>query len=747
MGNNISGEKKAKRSEQKKTDDDGNTFKLSNRWSFFAERQPMVGWYAQQLFATGLDLLVSTKLSSSHDVRMLNALQRRHRPLIINRSGNDKDKEKEKVGDGPDEASRNVPPPFRPPPWITYEDESETSGKERDDLWFDFVADIGDGFDSCYTITYLQTRPELNVTDPDHLYQKNGGSVKTFRGDVLLLGGDLAYPVPSIDAYNLRFKKLYEMSFPWSSSDVPGCERYGPSNHPKCLAVPGNHDWYDSLTIFSSLFLRGHSADSLYTTPSQIGGGFKRPWPMGSNPGNASNASSSSGRPPLRKEVSNDATDNKEEDKEVNQVWLGGYVLGQDQTYFACKLPKNWWIFGIDLGLYMDIDVMQLRYFLSVVKEVLQDGESYNIIMMCHEPLWWFKTFKGFPMNLKKLLRTCKNFTTKTVSVRLWLAGDVHNYRRDSDVPFNTKLRRFGSTASLEKGPKGPLLTTDGFESQYHKVVAGGGGAFLHPTWLGVDNNAGHVDMNRKYVMGKVYPSSKTSTFLAFKNLLFPFYNRSFGLVTAGLYGMLLWWVTSSVGDAEGLDLFDIFFKFQNPMPTSIAAVLTLACVYFADGGAIKKVIQGGVHAAGHIAGIYGVYNFAQWVASHIAGRAGQIAATAACYIGGGYLVGSFIMGVYLLGSALAGTHWNESYSSFKCEDYKSFVRVHIDQNGDLELFAIGTDKANKKWKVADESPKDYREPLIAPKKEYEAKLVDYIKLRRKLRVEPTSTTIIVQEQ
>ena len=69
------------------------------------------------------------------------------------------------------------------------------------------------------------------------------------------------------------------MSFPWSGAEVPGCARYGPSNHPKCLAVPGNHDWYDSLTIFSSLFLRGHSADSLYNTnptaSSNMGAGGK----------------------------------------------------------------------------------------------------------------------------------------------------------------------------------------------------------------------------------------------------------------------------------------------------------------------------------------------------------------------------------------------------------------------------------------------------------------------------------------
>jgi hypothetical protein len=44
--------------------------------------------------------------------------------------------------------------------------------------------------------------------------------------------------------------------------------------------------------------------------------------------------------------------------------FVGGYSLGQDQTYFALKLPQDWWIFGVDLGLYNDIDINQLRYFL-----------------------------------------------------------------------------------------------------------------------------------------------------------------------------------------------------------------------------------------------------------------------------------------------------------------------------------------------------------------------------------------------
>ena len=57
----------------------------------------MVGWYAGQLFATGLDLLVSTKLSSSHDVRMLNGKKREEKEKEKEREKRkEKEKEKEK---------------------------------------------------------------------------------------------------------------------------------------------------------------------------------------------------------------------------------------------------------------------------------------------------------------------------------------------------------------------------------------------------------------------------------------------------------------------------------------------------------------------------------------------------------------------------------------------------------------------------------------------------------------------------
>ena len=55
----------------------------------------------------------------------------------------------------------------------------------KDDLWFDFMADTGDGGNSSYTVAKLLAQPSIQL--------RSGDFVHTLpRGDLLLIGGDLA---------------------------------------------------------------------------------------------------------------------------------------------------------------------------------------------------------------------------------------------------------------------------------------------------------------------------------------------------------------------------------------------------------------------------------------------------------------------------------------------------------------------------------------------------------------------------
>ncbi|HEV2905564.1 MAG TPA: hypothetical protein VGW32_10970, partial [Pyrinomonadaceae bacterium] len=71
----------------------------------------------------------------------------------------------------------------------------------------------------------------------------------------------------------------------------------------------------------------------------------------------------------------------------------------------------------------------------------------------------------------------------------------------------------------------------------------------------------------------------------------------------------------------------------------------------------------------------------------------------------GGFLAGTFIMGVYVLISLnFFGRHGNEAFSSLGIEDWKNFLRLHIEPNGNLTIYPIGIRRVPRKWKHSDKA-------------------------------------------
>ncbi|WP_436500254.1 metallophosphoesterase [Actinokineospora sp. HUAS TT18] len=108
---------------------------------------------------------------------------------------------------------------------------------DDDELWIDFVADVGDGFDPTYSIATLLAAGELAVEDQ-----------KLPRGRLLIMGGDQVYPSASTQNYEDRSKGVYRAAFPAPDGDPP-----------TLFALPGNHDWYDGLTSFLRVFAQKRS--------------------------------------------------------------------------------------------------------------------------------------------------------------------------------------------------------------------------------------------------------------------------------------------------------------------------------------------------------------------------------------------------------------------------------------------------------------------------------------------------------
>ncbi|MGH8867344.1 MAG: metallophosphoesterase [Actinomycetes bacterium] len=172
--------------------------------------------------------------------------------------------------------------PHRPVPWLSpgelvnaatkvvvsglfgsYADKRELQGTFPDpllachpgaeELWLDFVADVGDGFDPTYTVAWLLAQDKLDVLTPE-------GQTTTSTlppGSLLVMGGDEVYPTASTRLYEDRTKGPYKAALP----EAPG------GGEPRTLlALPGNHDWYDGLTSFLRVFCQGGRIGGWQTT-------------------------------------------------------------------------------------------------------------------------------------------------------------------------------------------------------------------------------------------------------------------------------------------------------------------------------------------------------------------------------------------------------------------------------------------------------------------------------------------------
>jgi Calcineurin-like phosphoesterase len=110
----------------------------------------------------------------------------------------------------------------------------------EEQVWVDFVADLGDGFNPTYAVARQLARETLVLAGTEE-------PIPTRRGQVLVMGGDQVYPTADESAYLNKFIGPYRAALPWTD----------PGRAPLLFAVPGNHDWFDGLTSFMRLLCRG----------------------------------------------------------------------------------------------------------------------------------------------------------------------------------------------------------------------------------------------------------------------------------------------------------------------------------------------------------------------------------------------------------------------------------------------------------------------------------------------------------
>ena len=375
-------------------------------------------------------------------------------------------------------------------------------------VWIDYVADVGDGFEATYSTAYLLAQDSLDIQ----------GAGMLPHGELLIMGGDQCYPQATREEYK---KRLLE-PFNWAFS-VPEPTR-------KLFAIPGNHDWYDGLIAFDSLFCS--SRDKLSEDKGNI---------------------------------------------------IGGWQCQQHRSYWAMRLPHNWWIWGADIQFSKYLDTAQVNYFEAMAKQL---EEGHTLIICLAQPSWMIADLQGLDEE-ENFFKITSIARARGAHIAAVIAGDWHHYNR-------------------YYAP----------ELDVHFITSGGGGAFLHPTHILKNNvsvrwpekqeaanapeaNAPGVRQGerwqaRRYDMRlrrgtraadnvvdqavqdvqdvleplqparmrrrrnplppqatKCYPSKTRSYILSLGNILFPFYNPGFALAVGLIYWFVTWQFQNLVTSEE----------------------------------------------------------------------------------------------------------------------------------------------------------------------------------------------------
>ncbi|MEV6306105.1 metallophosphoesterase [Actinoplanes sp. NPDC051861] len=463
------------------------------------------------------------------------------------------------------------------------------------DIWLDYVADLGDGFDATYSVAYLLAQSELDIDGE-----------KLPRGRLLLMGGDQVYPLASGDGYENRMKGPYRAALPEAPAGVP---------RPTLFALPGNHDWYDGLTAFLRLFARrkdGH---------------------------------------------------------------IGGWRTEQRRSYFAVKLPANWWLFAVDEQFGAYIDDPQLLYFEKAAREV---GPDDRVILMTPSPTWVKAVDKPEAYDaVDYFIRTI--LAPTQAHVRVLVSGDLHHYARYT-----------GEDREL--------------------ITCGGGGAYT----LGTQDLPDQImvppketltrsrSRSRPYDLAATFPNAETSTKLGW-GVFHRLPRRNAGFATMlGIIQTLTMLAMAGAASQGG----DIQRLFSIPLVLMLFIIMAATVLFAKPPGAdafakhSRHWILGIAHGLAQIALAAG----GTWVWLQLPFRdwqwPGPLVVAAVVYGPLIAIVSTQLCALYLLISGRFGVNLNELFAGQGIEDAKSFLRMHIDAGGTLTIHPIGVNKVCKKWEA-----------------------------------------------
>jgi hypothetical protein len=497
---------------------------------------------------------------------------------------------------------------------------------EDDELWVDYVSDLGDGFNATYSIAWLLAQKSLRVDGPVAGSRAGGAAsvpVELPRGQVLVMGGDQVYPTASGKEYEDRMVGPYLAAY-----STPECGETPPTAY----ALPGNHDWYDGLTAFLRLFARRE-------------GGH-----------------------------------------------LGAWQTKQTRSYFALKLPRNWWLLAVDVQGEAYLDDPQLDYFRNVANLLGPDDK----VIICYPQPSWAQT-REHPRGYDTLAYFRRKLIEPTgAKVRLMISGDLHHYARYAEKETDSE----------------------------QLITCGSGGAYLYathglPSKLTVPPRKPFaVDMRQQtFTLRKTYPSKPRSRALSAGIFLrLPWRNPGFAMLLGIVHALFL---LSLKGRAYQLLSLPAFL---------MIGVILAGSLFFATGlshGMVRRipVMLGLSHGIAHV--LLGYAGHFAWRELPFDDMSWPWPAVFAFVIYGPVagLAAAELVALYLFVAGGFRVNLNELFAGQGIEDYKGFLRMRFGADGSLTVYPIGVDRISRKW-----VPKPRREastPWLDPATPLDPRLIE----------------------
>ena len=388
------------------------------------------------------------------------------------------------------------------------------------------------------------------------------------------------------------------------------------------LGIPGNHDWYDGLDGFARLFRRRPYENLRPERTTGMYATLQR--------SELSRYTEFARRFMLGEHIEKPPT-----------LDLLGYRPAQSASYFVLPLAPGLHFYAVDRQL-RHVDYRQRQYFDSWK---LRHPGAGRVIALPDPPYHF-----GQPNLSGKGMLQALGFREGT-DEGLVLSGDIHHYERWSQ----------GATSY---------------------VVAGGGGAFLHPAPI----------VRRNFERAAEWPGPRQSRRLLWSVPPKVALGRS-GILPHFVFGMLLTPVVASLA----LGAERLAWAFTVPAFLFVAAVFALI-------GGVRRKARLGLSLSGMVAALsslsspwlldfalqkLGYLSMSDWFSGELSLGAGLALAFAVVVLGS--VVASGVFGAYLTMLTLFGVENTQAFTALDHPGFKHFLRLRVRRDGrGIDVWCIG---------------------------------------------------------